>query len=94
MYQGYADDSVMAIRLEAGADWSEKLGSHFLLGFFTSTDDANDEAYGIEVDLCTVFKYSENVNMIAHIAAFMPDDGLAADGDTIFALAFETTVSF
>ena len=99
MYQGYANDSVMAIRLEAGADWTEKIGSHLLIGLFTGTDESNgvgttEDAYGIEVDLCTVFKYSENVNMIAHIAAFMPDDGLAADGDTIFALAFETTVSF
>ena len=99
MYQGYADDSVMAIRLEAGADWTEKIGSHLLLGMFTGTDESNgvgttEDAYGVEVDLCTVYKHSENVNFIAHIAAFMPDDGLAVDGDTIFALAFETTVSF
>ena len=99
MYHGYANDSYMAIRLEAGADWTEKIGSHLLIGLFTGTDESNgvgttEEAYGIEVDICTVYKHTENVNFLAHIAVFQPDDGLAPDGDTIFAMALETTVSF
>ncbi len=94
MYKGYVDDSYLAIRLEGGAQWTEKIKSGILIGIFTSTDDANDEAYGVEVDLCTVYQHTENLSMGAHLGVFMPDDGLAVDGDTVFAFAFETTVAF
>lgn len=93
MYQGYADDSYLAIRLEVGAQWTEKIGSHLLIAMFDNTTEDADP-YGVEIDLCSDFKYSENVTMAAHLAIFLPDDGLAADGDTAFAFAFETTVAF
>lgn len=93
MYKGYVDDSYMAIRLETGANWTEKISSHLLIAFFDNTDE-DAEPYGVEVDLSSNFKYSENVNMALHIAAFMPDETFGADADTVFALAFETTVAF
>lgn len=94
MYQGYVDDSYLAIRVELGAQWTEKLKSGMLIGMFSSTDDANDEAYGVEVDLCTMYQHTENLSMGAHLGVFLPDDGLAVDGDAVFALALETTVKF
>lgn len=97
MYKGYADDSYLAIRLEAGAQWTEKIKSGLLIGLFTSTDEdqtrngvvLSDEAYGVEVDLCTVYQHTENLSMGVHLGVFLPDDGLAVDGDTVFAFAFE-----
>lgn len=93
MYKGYVTNSYLAVRIEAGADWTEKLGSHLLIGIFDNTDE-DAEAYGIEVDVCTVFKYSENVIMAGHLGVFIPDDNFGTDVDPVFALALETTVSF
>ena len=98
MYQGYVDDAYMAIRFEAGANWTEKLSTHILFAYFDNTDD-KAKPYGSEFDVCNVFKYSENVTMAAHIGIFMADKkGVLANtlgkADTVFALALETTVAF
>jgi hypothetical protein len=98
MYQGYVADSYMAIRFEAGANWTEKLSTHILFAYFDNTDD-KAKPYGSEFDVCNVFKYSENVTMAAHIGIFMADKkGVLANtlgkADTVFALALETTVAF
>jgi hypothetical protein len=93
MYYGYANDRYLAIRGIVNATWSDKLDTLFGVAYFDNTDEDADP-YGIEVYSSTAFSYSENVKMIAHIAVFLPDDGLAVDGDPIFALALETNVSF
>lgn len=93
MYKGYADDSYLAIRLELGAQWTEKIKSGMLIAMFDNTTEDGDP-YGVEVDLCTMYQHTENLSMGAHLGIFLPDDGLAVDGDTVFAFAFETTVAF
>lgn len=93
MYLGYANDRYLAIRGIVNADWNNKFSSEFEIAYFDNTDEDADP-YGIEIHNSTTFNYSENVKMIAHIAVFLPDDGLAIDGDPVFQFAFETNVSF
>lgn len=93
MYKGYVTQGYTAIRLEVAAQWTDKIGSSFLFGYFDNNDD-NADPFGFEVDLSTTYKYSENLFFAGHIGAFFPDDGLAPNGDSMFALAFETTVTF
>lgn len=83
----------MAIRLETGVNWSDSISSNLTLAYYDRTDEDADP-YGVEVDLSNKYKYSENVSFNGHLAVFLPDDGLAADGDTIFAIALETVVVF
>lgn len=93
MYQGYANSQYLAVRGEIKASWNEKFATQIMIAYFDNTAEDADP-YGFEVDLSNYFNYSENLNFSFHLAAFMPDDGLAADGDTVFALALETNVSF
>lgn len=96
MYKGYVQAGYTAIRLEVGAQWTDKIGSYLLLAHFTDNSDAVDEVIGTEVDLCTVYKHTENLSMGAHLGYFMPDDGITGGGndDSVFAFALETTVAF
>ena len=93
LYQAYVDDNYLAIRLETGVNWSDSISSNLTLAYYDRTDEDADP-YGVEVDLSNKYKYSENVSFNGHLAVFLPDDGLAADGDTIFAIALETVVVF
>lgn len=93
MYVGYANDSYMAVRFKAGANWTEKISSEFLVAYFDNTDEDADP-YGVEVDASSTYKHSENVSFSLFLAVFLPDDGLAVDGDTVFSMAFQTFVSF
>lgn len=93
MFQGYANSQYLAVRGEIKASWTEKFSTEFIVAYFDNTAEDADP-YGFEIDLSNYYNYSENVSFALHLAAFMPDDGLAADGDTVFALAFETHVSF
>lgn len=93
MYVGYANDRYMAVRFLTGAEWSEKISSEFLVAYFDNTDEDADP-YGVEVDVSSTYKHSENVSFSLYLAVFLPDDGLAADGDTVFSMAFQTFVSF
>lgn len=93
LYQGYVDDSYLAIRLEAGIDWSDKLSSGLAIAMYDNTDEDADP-YGVEVDLLFRYKYTENLSFNGNIGVFIPDDGLAIDGDAIFAVSFETVVVF
>jgi hypothetical protein len=96
LFQNYVPDSYLAIRLETGAAFTEKLSSNLTFAYYDNTDETKDP-YGLEIDLSTKFKYSENVIFTGHLAAFMPDDGLTSAGaknDTVFAFALETSVLF
>ena len=73
--------------------WSDKISSELLVAYFDNTDEDADP-YGIEIDLSSSYKYSEAVSMTHALAVFLPDDGLAVDGDTVFALALQTCVCF
>lgn len=93
MYQGYVQSGYTAIRIEFGAQWTDKIASYLLIAMFDNNDEDADP-FGTEVDVSTVYKHTENLSMGAHLGYFMPDDGLAADGDSVFAFALETTVAF
>jgi hypothetical protein len=93
LYLGYADDTYLAIRLETGADWTEKLNTGLTVAMYDNTDK-NSDPYGIEIDVTAKYKQTENLSFICSFGVFLPDDGLAADGDTIFAIACETVVLF
>lgn len=93
MYVGYANDSYMAVRFKAGAGWTEKISSEFLVAYFDNTDEDADP-YGIEVDLSSTYQHSADLKFSLFLAAFLPDDGLAVDGDPVFSMAFQTFVSF
>ncbi|PCJ63038.1 MAG: hypothetical protein COA79_02690 [Planctomycetota bacterium] len=99
LYAGYAMNSgYLAIRLEGGIDWNEKVKSNMLVAMYNSTSDNvgtfNDENFGIEIDLSSSYQYSENVSFKAVVAVFLADDGLAADADTAVGAAFITDVQF
>ena len=93
MYFGYANDRYLAVRGMVNADWNDKISSGFEIAYFGNTDEDADP-YGIELHTSTTYNFSENLKMIAHLAIFLPDDGLAVDGDPVFAMAFETNVTF
>lgn len=93
LYQAYVDDNYLAIRIEMGADWTEKINSNLVVAIYDNTDEDADP-YGVEIDLSTKFKYSENVSFTGMVGLFLPDDSLAVDGDPIFAIALETSVMF
>ena len=93
MYVGYANDSYMAIRLTSGASWTEKISSEFLVAYFDNTDEDADP-YGVEVDLSSSYQYSEDLKFSLFLAVFLPDDGLAVDGDAVFSMVLQTFVSF
>jgi hypothetical protein len=93
MFQGYISSQYLAVRGEIKANWTEKFSSAMLIAYFDNTAEDADP-YGFEIDLSNRYQHTENLGFSLHIAAFMPDDGLAVDGDTVFAAAFETSVSF
>ena len=96
LFQNYVANSYLAIRLETGAEFTQKLSSNLTFAYYDNTTESKDP-YGLEIDLSTKFKYSENVIFTGHLAAFMPDDGLTSKGaknDTVFAIALETSVVF
>ncbi len=93
LYQGYVDDSYLAIRLETGADWSEVVSSGLTIAMYDNSDEDTDP-YGVEIDVNTKYKHNESLSLIGNLGLFIPDDGLAANGDLIFAIALETVVVF
>lgn len=93
MYLGYANDSYMAIRFISGASWTEKISSAFLVAYFDNTDEDADP-YGVELDISSSYQYSEDLKFSLFLAVFLPDDGLAVDGDPVFSMVLQTFVSF